>query len=166
VEKRVMRHILYWNARLLWLSAGAVLMMADSVVPAVTFNQTSQVEVGRASSVRSVEHIYNVQHCVRKKKLANDDNSIGSEDNISYPVDVPPEGWITTIITEVMESWPLQLRFLVNERVFIVELSDKAVIESATTLLSPGDLAPGDQVKMLVKKSQIGGYQIMHVKKI
>jgi hypothetical protein len=103
-----------------------------------------------------------------EKALADDDRSVGNTDDLSPGADLPPEGWISATITEIMESWPLQVRFATDTGEFIVELSIDAEIESATGKLSPGELSPGDQVKIFIEKvsGKIDTYHIAQVKKL
>jgi hypothetical protein len=109
--------------------------------------------------------LYNLRE---KKILANDDNSVSNIDDLFPGTDLPPEGWTSATITEIMESWPLQIRFSTEKGEFIVELSIDAVIESATGKMSPGELSPGDKVEILIEKlpEQTDAYNIAHVKKL
>lgn len=79
-----------------------------------------------------------------------------------------PEGWTRAKIMEIMESWPLQLRFSTDKDEFIIELSIDAVIESITGMLSPGELSPGDIVEMLIESNpeQPEECKVVHIKKI
>ncbi len=99
--------------------------------------------------------------------MADDDEAVSSSDDFLGRIDLLPEGWISATITEIMESWPLQLRVSTDSKDLIVELAIDAVIESAVGTLSPGDLSPGDQVKLLIESdsAQPDVYHVVRVKK-
>ena len=149
----------------LCLITGATLIAANSDDSAFTVNRTFHVEQFLSSN--NTEHDTTVNFHREKKTLADDNNSVSNSDELFPRIDLPPEGWTSAIITEIMESWPLQVRFSTDNGDFIVELAIEAVIESETGMLSPGDISPGDQVDILIESnsSQPSAYHIVHIKR-
>lgn len=115
----------------------------------------------------TIGHDVTSNHYREKKVMADDDEAVSSSDDFLGRIDLLPEGWISATITEIMESWPLQLRVSTDSKDLIVELAIDAVIESAVGTLSPGDLSPGDQVKLLIESdsAQPDVYHVVRVKK-
>jgi hypothetical protein len=148
------------------LITGAVLIVATYPAYGVTVISAFYAKTLLSSNCYELDTTaYNRRE---KKTLAHDDRSVSNADDLFPGANLPPEGWTSTTITEIMESWPLQVRFSTDKGEFIVELSIDAEIESATGKLSPGELSPGDQVEILIEKvpGQIDTYYIEHVKKL
>ena len=144
----------------------AVLIAADSADFVISANWLL-LEDNFIVSKGPIGHDVTSNHHKEKKVMADDDEAVNSSDDFLGRTDLPPEGWISATITEIMESWPLQVRVSTDSKDFIVELAIDAVIESDVGTLSPGDLSPGDQVEILIgsDSAQPGGYHVVHVKR-
>ena len=99
--------------------------------------------------------------------MTGDEETISNSDDALCRTDLPRQGWVGAKLTEIMESWPLQIRVFTGSEDFIAELSLDAVIESRTGILSPGDLFPGDQVDIYIESdsTQPNQYHVTHIKK-
>ena len=99
--------------------------------------------------------------------MTGDDEITSNCGDSLYRADLPYQGWVSAKLTEIMESWPLQIRVFTGTEDFTVELTLDAVIESRTGILSPGDLSPGDQVDIYIESdsTQPDQYHVTHIKK-
>ena len=99
--------------------------------------------------------------------MTDDEETISNYGDSLCRADLPRQGWVSAKLTEIMESWPLQIRVFTGSEDFIVELTLDAVIESRTGILSPGDLSPGDQVDIYIESdsTQPDQYHVTHIKK-
>lgn len=100
--------------------------------------------------------------------MDNDDKTVSSNDSPSPPAKQSSSGWTTAIITDIMESWPLQLSLSTDGNHMMIELAADAVIESEGVPLSPGNLSPGDRVKIRTERDPAGSGEChaVHIKKI
>lgn len=100
--------------------------------------------------------------------MGSDDNAVSSTDPPS-PQAMPLEpGWTTATITEIMESWPLQLRLSTGGKDIMIELAADAAVESEGAPLSPGNLSPGDRIEIRTERDHTGSGEChaVYIKKI
>ena len=116
----------------------------------------------------NIGHDVTLNYHKEQKAVVDDDETVSNCDDIFGGVRLSPKGWIRGTITEIMESWPLQIRVLTDSEDLIVELAIDAVLESNVGMLSPGDLSPGDHVEMLIESDpkRSGAFHVVHIKRL
>ncbi|WP_319547986.1 hypothetical protein [Desulfogranum marinum] len=100
--------------------------------------------------------------------MGSDDNAVISSDSPPPPVLPSSPGWTTATITDIMESWPLQLRLSIGDTDMMIELAADAMVESEGIPLSPGELSPGDRIEIRIERDQAGSGKChaVYIKKI
>lgn len=153
----------FWPLRFI---AVAALLTANSANPAIAEKQILSEK--HSISVRGIighDVIFNYRK--EKKAMVDDDKAVSNSDDILGGVGLPPKGWVSGTITEIMESWPLQIRVFTNGEDLIVELATDAVLESNIGTLPPSDLSLGDQVEILIESdpTRSGAFHVVHIKR-
>lgn len=61
-------------------------------------------------------------------------------------------------ITDVMESWPLQLIVAAGSQRHIVTLTDATEVKRDGVIVGPGALRPGQRVSVQAERGSLGGF--------
>ena len=64
---------------------------------------------------------------------------------------MPPDGWATAEIREILESWPMRLHLTIDQVDVTIELAVDAKIETPTGEGAASDLRPGQRVRILIE---------------
>jgi len=93
--------------------------------------------------------------------VSNDDETTSNNNNRLSQIDTLPRELTGVTINEVMESWPLQIRFSFGNEDRIIDLSIDTVIDSIT-----GKLSPGDKVDITIESNTVqpGTYHVLSVR--